>query len=269
MKSTKALALHEHGLIMLPFYEGFDIHIKTLMDSWRNFCTQDLEHKETFIFTSNGGYEYKDQSKRDYKENFHISLGYSPEVFQNEIDKKLFLSARMLINESFPLIKDISEIMGEESDFDLSKLVLDAKNRWTIRLLHYPPHKNSKKELLADPHIDKGITVHLTEDREGLEVFWKGKWVVPHMMANHVLTYPGMLAQYYSSFPALCHRVRALPETLEFGRNSIVMFIDFGDVVYDKKVFGSTQEVFPEGENYKMSSQEFSKFFTKTKTRVL
>lgn len=269
MKETLALALVGHGLINLPYEQNIDANIQQLMNFWKKFCSQEQEHKVQFSFGLTGGYEFKDKNQRDYKENFHISLGYMPaDCNLNEIDKALFLSAKGVINLVTPIVMEIAEIIGSKSMFDLPKIVHEAKEKWTIRLIHYP----SRNEIItAASHVDKGITIHLDEDAEGLEILWNGVWTTACPMHNHVLAYPGMLVQYYSGsqFPALCHRVKTTREVAKQGRNSIVMFIDFGDVVYDKQTHGPTQDVFPAGENYGMSFEEFSKYFVPKIKQVL
>lgn len=269
MRETLALALVGHGLINLPYEPNIDANIQQLMNSWKKFCSQEQKHKEQFSFGITGGYEFKDKNQRDYKENFHISLGYiPPDCNLSEIDRALFLSAKGVINLVTPIVMEIAEIIGSKSMFDLPKIVQESKEKWTLRLLHYPS-RNGK--ITAASHVDKGITIHLDEDAEGLEVLWNGVWTKAHPMHHHVLAYPGMLGQYYSGshFPALCHRVETTHEVGRRGRNSIVMFIDFGDVVYDKKTHGPTQDVFPAGENYGVSFDEFSKYFTPIQKQIL
>lgn len=263
IKSPTTKALKHFGYIQVSYATDLRHLISLAMQTWKQFWNQNLEHKKEFEFTPHGGYEFKDQSMPDFKENFHVSLDFvpAPNIALSNIDIAFIDAAKNLIKHSIPTVKEVAKIMGEGSNFDLETLIVQAKNKWSLRFLHYPPRMTNSD--LAESHIDKGITIHFDEDRPGLEVFWQNEWQTAHPMAGYVLAYPGMLGQYYSKceFAALCHRVTALPETLEKGRNSVVLFLDFGDVIYAKETFGRTQDVFPAGENYHMNFESFKKYF--------
>jgi len=271
LTSQKAIALKEHGYVQIPYEKHINYFIKTTMELWKKFHNQELSHKLKFVFGEEGGYEYKGPTDPDYKENFHISLSYNPDYpWMTNIDRDFICAAQKLIFESMNIALEVAGILDEGTDtFNVPGLTNESQNSWMLRLLHYPPRES--KDLLAIPHIDKAVTIHLDEDAPGLQILWKNEWQSVEPMAGHVLAYPGMLGQYYSEceFPALCHRVQATEQTCLKGRNSIVLFVRFGDVVYDKGTFGKTQERFPNGENYDLSFLEFEKFFTDLENKVL
>lgn len=264
-QKNKALTLKMYGHTQVKYEEDLKRSLYDLMRSWRNFCAQGIEHKQEFVMTLAGGYESKNKIGQtfDQKENFHVSMAYEPSHNNlTEIDTEFIFNSKLTIQAMFKLTLEIAEIFGYGSDFDLKKLFSEAQENHTLRLLHYPAGNDEK--IIAQPHVDKGITIHLLEDAPGLELLWRGVWRAVHPAPGHLLTYSGMLGQYYSQceFPALCHRVVSTPKTFAYGRNSIVMFIDFGDVVYDKETFGRTQDVFPNGENYNLNFNAFKKYFT-------
>lgn len=229
--------------------------------AWKQFCLLRLDQKEKHFFGKNGGYEYKDENCQDHKENFHLTLDYSlPSNISTPAEWIFVDIGKEFIYESFIVVKNMIKIMSDAIEVDLTDIVCKNIHMWTLRFLYYPPQK---REYLAISHIDKGITTHWYEDAPGLQVFWNGRWHNVSHDKNHVQGYFGLLGQYYShsNFPALCHRVVSSKETQERGRNSIVMFSDFGDVRYNKELFGSTQKVFPAGENYNMSFEELKRYF--------
>jgi isopenicillin N synthase-like dioxygenase len=233
----------------------------SLASSWKLFCSQSLRHKEKHIFGQNGGYEYKDENSQDHKENFHLTLDYSTSFKVNTLADIVFIDkGKKFIHKSFTVISEIVQIMSDTIEVDLTDIVCNDISRWVLRFLYYPPQK---REYLAISHIDKCITAHWYEDAPGLQIFWNGTWHNVQHKENCVHGYFGLLGQYYSrsNFPALCHRVISSKETRERGRNSIVMFSDFGNVRYNKDFFGPTQKVFPTGENYNMSFEELKKYF--------
>lgn len=264
------IGLKEHGYVFIPHQIDKEI-IKRLISKWIEFHSQPLEHKKTFVFGENGGYEYKGPEHPDFKENFHISLNYLENNIHtyNGIDMNFFNIASAFIYENKDLIKEAVNIvtLGNLSELQVEEAVMNAQ----LRFLHYPSRDFVEGGILAIPHVDKGITIHFTEDAPGFQVLWKGRWINVGQMANHILAYPGLLGQYYSKceFPALCHRVVNTKETSEKGRNSIVMFIDPGNVTYNKSKYGKTQETFSCGENYNLDFETFKEFFTTLENKVL
>ena len=248
--------------------------IHNALEAWKQFCSLSLEQKQAHTFGFEGGYEYKDSKQLDYKENFHYSLLYKPAFTMQDSRELNFLSSSChLMQETVvPLVQKIAHgfqvISGSSVNFEQ---LLDAdRNRWTLRYLHYPENKNPDNQFLSFPRTDKNISIHLMEDAPGLEILWNGTWHTAAPQEEYALVYPGMNAQYYSKckLTATCHRVRAMPANRK-GRYSLVAFLDFGDIVYDKEAYGSTHQNFSKGENYKMSFEEFRTYFTNFENAVL
>jgi hypothetical protein len=269
MDNTKVINdFLENGYFKYPIKENVQSKLGRIVDLWRQFRFQEMSLKRTHVFDDKrGGYEYKDPESLDFKENFHISLSYQLPKTATLIDKLFVEKSKEFILATFQNLSEMLEIFDEASQADMRDIVLDSIGHWQLRFLYDPPRSGIKtqNEFLAAPHIDKGITTHWYEDTGGLEILWNDQWSLVEGESGVVHGYFGMSGQLYSNsrFPALCHRVVANPHTIEFGRTSIVMFHDFGDYIYDKEQWGSTQEVFPKGENYKMPIEEFSKYFKK------
>jgi isopenicillin N synthase-like dioxygenase len=270
MNNMQQIGLKEHGYVFIPHQIDKEI-IQRLISKWIEFYNQPLEHKKTFVFNEYGGYEYKGPESLDFKENFHFSLEYIKKDFRayNGTDMNLFNIASGFLHENKVLVKEVVELFCKDSlsEEQIEEAVLNAQ----LRFLHYPPRDFVEGGILAIPHVDKGITIHFTEDAPGFQILWKEKWIDVRQMASHILVYPGLLGQYYSKceFPALCHRVVNTNEASKNGRNSIVMFIDPGDVTYNKKDYGKTQETFSKGENYNLTFDTFKDFFTTLENKVL
>lgn len=240
--------------------------INNLSKHWHWFYEQPHFEKSRHPFQDYiGGYEFKGEGSLDYKENFHYSLKYQIPLTGSSINVAFLKSNEQVIRECYDWAKRIVTQMDRASGSNMASL-LDIE-RFTLRCLHYFPTFGTQREndLLAASHIDKGITIHLYEDCSGLEILWNGQWVKVLHDPKKALGYFGMLGQLYSNctFPALCHRVAPTPYSSRHGRSPIVLFIDFGDQVYDKETWGLTQQVFPNGENYNMPIEEFSKYFKK------
>ena len=233
-----------------------------LMGFWKKFLFQPSKDKLLQPFDDYlGGYEYRGPKSLDYKENFHISLDYELPDNATQITKEFVSFAKEYILDIKNTVIEMVSIMDQAGNSNLSKLILDpVKARWTMRCINYPMQF---RKLLAASHIDKGITIHITETSKGLKIFWKGKWHLVKGDKSKMHGYFGMLGQLYSNsaFPALTHKVVSTLTSMFFGRKTIVLFIDFGDYIYDKASWGPTQKVFPNGENYDMSQQEFFKYF--------
>lgn len=257
------------GYFEYPIVNSLKKDLSKLAEYWRLFYEQPLSEKEKHIFSDYvGGYEYKGPESLDYKENFHLSLKYKiPENSTSLVDFAFLTSAKKFISSSWHMIVPMIEIMDQATDSNMASLLIE--DNFTLRFLHYFPREGTSLEnnFLAAPHIDKGVTIHFYEDHPGLQVLWGNQWNKVYHNPDNVHGYFGMLGQLYSNcgFPALCHRVVPTPKTIKYGRTSIVLFIDFGDKIYNKEKFGSTQKVFPNGENYNMPIEDFSKYFINQK----
>lgn len=270
MRNNVIKQFKDNGYFTYPFPENLNSDCRYLASLWKHFCQLSIEQKKQYaFFESIGGYEFKDKDSLDFKENFHFSLKgyqhYKEAILNPGTASLLFMQAEKTIRDSFVYVEKMFEIFDQLSGVNMTSM-LDI-NRFTLRFLHYFPRIEARKpsDFLAAPHVDKGMTIHLFETTSGLEVLWDGAWRKAVHDPGKVLGYFGLLGQYYSKskFPALCHRVAPTPITMKHGRSSIVLFVDFGDVVYDKETWGSTQKVFSSGENYNMPIKEFSKYFKK------
>jgi hypothetical protein len=254
----------ENGYFEYPIFDLYK-PIQKLANYWQVFCDQPYFEKNKFYFSEeSGGYEYQGEESLDFKETFHFSLNNN-----FSFNDKSSASVALLKNSedfltSFQfLVKDIIEIIDKASGTNMASM-LDLE-RFILRFNTYFPTIGTQREksLLAAPHIDKGITIHLYEDCSGFEILWKGQWSKVIHRQKFLIGYFGMLGQFYSkgNFPALCHRVSPHMKSIQHGRRAIVLFIDFGDYIYDKEKWGSTQKVFPNGENYGMPFEEFLQYF--------
>ncbi len=262
--TTKQHALLTHGYIQSPYPARLEKEVDFMLKLWKAFCEQNLKHKQQYTFARPGGYEYKGPTEKDYKENFHISLNYDhslDDTFVSKTDTDFFSHAKKLINNNIHVVEEIIDTMDIYGT--MREMIITSKDIWTLRLLHYPKRPYCDEKFLAVAHPDKaGITIHLTETMEGLEVLWNASWKPISKMAHHIIAYPGLTTQYHTKglVKGLTHRVRMMPEIEKESRYSIVLFIDFGDIFYNKTL-GNTAEIFPNGENYLLGFKEFSKYF--------
>lgn len=250
--------------------EILKLKLKEIVNLWHSFRSQPLAHRETHIYDEQkGGYEYKKLGSVDYKENFHVSLMYDWGPNATPIDKIFIQKSKDFIILTYEVMSEILDIFDKTSQSRIKGMVLDSLTRWQLRFLYYPPthslETQDQNKFLAVPHVDKSLTTHWYESVRGFEILWNGEWIPLEAELDHILGYFGLSGQLYADcvIPGLCHRVVASPETIETGRTSIVMFHDFGNYLFDKQIWGSTNKVFPNGENYKMPIQEFSKYFIK------
>lgn len=259
--------LQKNGYITLPIEEQVRMDIQKALDAWKEFCRLPKEAKGSYIFSQGVGYESSVPGRVDTKETFQLTHPYGVEKFsaahhftfaeQNFFDLALYLLTLLEYD-----VSKIAEAMGASEE--LQKAIYRDKYRWKMRFLHYPSRTYQEGSLIAAPHTDKaGFTIHLTEDMEGLEIFWNDRWNPIGTDTTNIIAYPGMTMQYHTQGIAkgICHQVRMMPEIAHRSRYSIVLFIDFGNIHYDKATWGNTQKVFPCGENYKMPFEEYKKYF--------
>lgn len=260
------LASTGYATVALP--KNLKKRLDSLDHFWKEFCQQDAHQKSKFIFTSDGGYEYKNEDQLDFKENFHVSLSLQ---LKNETltktDRYFLTSAFDVLNEVAPLVHYIAELISKESNSNFLSLLGDQK-LWSLRCLHYMP---SGKEVIAYPHVDKGpFTLHLRESVGGLEYFWQGTWRSLDFSHGETGYFPGLLGQYHSDclIKGLSHRVVSTPDSRRHGRYSIVLFLDTAHPIqYNKAKFGPSQTCFTPGQNYDMALDEFKQYFVKTNDR--
>ncbi len=264
-KNSAVAHLKQNGYFSLPVADlSFAQKMEHFDSLWQEFLAQPLEVKQRHAFANDNGYEYKGPDNPDYKENFHLSLGYELPEASTDIDKAFIAIGKSILRDIVPTVRDVMDVVQEESGIDMFTPAMRAHNEWILRSLYYPPDiPGKRRDFLALPHIDKGMTIHLDETNDGLEIKWDGQWVKVPGRKGYVHGYAGMLGQYHSEchLKALCHQVVSTPVSQQFGRRSHVIFIDHGDVRYNKAKFGSTQTNFPNGENYTMSFEEFKQYF--------
>lgn len=265
--SDLRLALQSNGYVMIPHQNTKD-EIRNLFRVWKKFLAEPLSVKQKLIITKEGGYEYKGFEERDYKENFHLSLSYlynSKNSF-NQSELNFLVKGATFLRKNIKLIAYAAKLICGDSFTD--EYLYSCAESAILRFIYYPPQN---REVIAFPHVDKGITMHFAEDASGFQIFWNDEWKYVDVEDGYIIVYSGLLGQLYSRcrFPALCHRVVNSDSVKEKGRNSIVLFFDPGQLIYDKKRCGPTQKRFPKGENYKILFSEFKTLFIKKDIDVL
>jgi hypothetical protein len=256
------------GLTYLSVPDSFSALTQELDGLWKAFCAQSIAHKRMHVKIQGLGYEFSDENSRDFKEHFHVGIPYKMPRLFSHTDKLYVECSKAVLVAAKPIVYEYASHLSDKAGLDFGALVLSGFDEWVSRSLKYFPRTMTQIEsantAAAAPHVDKGLTFGLRESASGLMVYWKGEWVPLEYKPGHIHSYAGLLAQYYTkcALTALCHEVVSNPLTEVTGRTSHVLFADFGDMRYDKNTHGSTQEVFPCGENYGMSFEEFSKYFT-------
>lgn len=239
--------------------------VRSLANAWSAFLRQPLEEKLKLSYVDGVGYENKGPDDPDYKEDFHITLAYTPDYNRNlSVTTALFIKAAHDVLENQSIVMPLAELLTESSDFNFVERMMANPERWIVRCLYYPPQQ---REFLAAEHPDKGpATLHVYDSTPGLQGYWNGSWkALDFKHGEEAVCYPGLLGQYYSkcNVKALPHRVVSTQESRANGRISVVLFADFEtEVRYNKPAFGRTQDVFKNGSNIGMSFEEFETYFT-------
>lgn len=270
--------LKSKGFVNLAYPQQLRIVVIKAEESWEEFCALPPEIKQLFSYSSKSagvGYENKDGSgnKGDIKENFDISLAGQSFLMdvvnkysdQHPIIREFVSNALLLLKEMSPFIISFAESC--ENNFNLVGFkdeINSGSEAFFVRFIHYPPQK-SKGESTAQAHLDQsGFTLHLFESAPGLEYMtFDGEWKPMPVSSSETVIIPDMQMQLRSggSLKALWHRVVANEETSKNGRYSAVSFVQFVNTpIYNKEVYGRLQEK-PEGFNYEIDPEEFSRFF--------
>lgn len=266
-------SFQDRGYVQIVYPSKLKVAVLDAMKSWKNFCALPEETKTKVLYEENAGYELKKTpgDTLDLKENFHITLRRQKELKEQAsqntgIKDTDFIDAGVeLISLVEPMILNFARQL--EKDFSLpglAKEVVDNRENWTLRFLHYFGGCNPGDEI-ASPHADKGgFTLHLYESDPGLECLtYDKKWVEMPVSESDTVVIPGMQLQYRSNnaLKALCHRVVATPKTAKSGRFSAVLFVGMKNVAsYNKDAVGRLQQFAP-GFNYNVSFGELSKLF--------
>jgi isopenicillin N synthase-like dioxygenase len=262
-------SLANQGYARTQYYPGVQFAVNDAISAWKDFCDQPVNHKGLIPFEDNGGYENKDKLQNpelmDHKEDFHVTRRYhfDSTFKQTARDAHFMYAASMLFAAINQVLVDVSIALSTITNVDFKNLATSIQDGWTLRFLHYYPQDS---QVLAHQHVDKGgHTLHLYDSTPGFERYWDGKWQSMSFPHDSMVFFPGMLGQYYShsQLKALAHRVVSSPESKKFGRYSIVLFNDYAkaDMVYDKEKYGSTQKLFPPGQNYGMDFEHFKHYF--------
>jgi isopenicillin N synthase-like dioxygenase len=267
--------LRESGLINITYPDSLRGAVEKAVDSWKNFCQLPATEKMVFTFLEDkhgdgAGYELKEkkESKRDLKENFHVTLFQHTRLTQIANNRTFpFLNdAKILLDRIEPLIVEFAESL--EKEYKMEGLVAEVKSSkpyWILRYLHYFGDQEEGCEIAA-PHADKGgFTLHLFESDAGLEYYCmhQSVWKPMPVDEKQTVIIPAIQLQLWSKgdLKALYHRVVATEKTARQGRFSMVCFIPFQSIpMYNKKLYGSMQ-VHETGFNYRLSHQEFARLF--------
>ncbi len=257
-KKMKYELLRSNGLFQNPISPSLALESTDLMEAWKKFCDQDLDHKKIYVKErfDDCGYVLTDK-----EESFTMSLGqknFNDETMSG-IDGIMLDRIKNTLSHLYESIVPIVDVFDVSSWFDLPKNLRETKRYWKLKFTKYFPAPY--QTIISPSHVDNGITVLIIEDQPGLEILWKDRWELVSPSHEHVLIYPGLNIQYYSEceIPALNHRI--ISNSPDLCRNSINLFLDFSDIGYDRMRFGSTKKVFPDGLNYKMPFSKFKEYF--------
>jgi len=258
-----------YGIIEYP--ESLKNVVSKLMENFRSFCDQSLEHKQNLSYQNSMGYENRDKvinsESVDHKESFYIKAGYEiPKAFlPSEIDEAFVSSCKNLLDEAFELILGTTKIFSEIAGVDLEQYF--NRSALTLRAIHYYPDSSTE---IAHHHVDRGgQTYHLFETTDGLEAYWNEKWNKIVFNQNQLIYFPCIQAQYASQcfLKGLCHRVVSNNNSIQHGRYSLVLFIDYNKLPYKYSMNkqGPIEKAFMPGQNYTMPFSELENYFEEKK----
>lgn len=259
--------IENSGYGTVPYSSQLKVNVIDLMNKFESFCAQSLEHKHNMLYRSSVGYENRDRitdpTSVDHKESFYIKNNYEfPKTFTpSETDKEFVLGCKFLLKELIPLVLNSTAVLSEVADNDLGKYFDESS--LTLRAIHYYPDSSTE---IAYHHIDRGgHTYHLYETTDGLEAYWQGFWSKIIFDQDQMAYFPGLQAQFASkcALKGLCHRVISNNHSIQYGRYSLVLFIDYHKLghkySFNKK--GPIEKVFLPGQNYEMPFLELRGFF--------
>ena len=263
--------LDKFGYGIIDYPESLKNTVSELMKNFKSFCDQSLEHKQNLSYQNSMGYENRDRTINpesvDHKESFYIKAGYEmPRAFlPSKIDEDFVSSCKNLLDETFELIMSTTEIFSEIAGVDLQQYF--DRSALTLRTIHYYPDSSTE---IAHHHVDRGgQTYHLFETTDGLEAYWQGKWNKIIFDQNQMIYFPCIQAQYASrcELKGLCHRVVSNNDSMQYGRYSLVLFIDYNKLPYkysmNKK--GPIEKAFMPGQNYVMPFSELENYLEEKK----
>lgn len=266
----------KEGFVEIEYPERLRVAVLEMEQSWRNFCALPEETKTLFPYSKESagvGYELKNKKgdQLDLKENFNFTLEQANWLMDSAINlgikelihlvDKCKAVAIEIQSEIASFSKEVEEQFGIKG---FNQEVVDSKNIYYIRLIHYFGNRQVGDET-ATSHVDKsGFTFHLYEDTPGLQrLTYERNWMDLPVSDGFTQIIPNMQLQYKTEgkLKATCHRVVATKKSSEAGRFSAVCFVMLKNTPrYNKESAGRLQEREP-GFNYTQSHEDFSKFF--------
>lgn len=254
-----------------PYSSQLKSNVIDLMSKFGSFCGQSLDHKQNMLYQSSMGYENRDRladpTSVDHKESFYIKNNYEfPKTFTpSEVDKEFVLGCKFLLKEIFPLVMNSTAILSDVGGNDLSQYFDETS--LTLRAIHYYPDTSVE---IAYHHVDRGgHTYHLYETTDGLEAYWQGTWNKIMFDKGQMAYFPGLQAQFASKclLKGLCHRVISNTQSVQHGRYSLVLFIDYHKLGYKYSLnkSGPIEKAFLPGQNYEIPFIELRDFFEERK----
>ena len=269
--------LKSSGFVSVEYPLRLRALVLNAMESWKAFCELPLETKQKL----SGGDRVKDfgymlrsdsgpraDSKEQFhavRENFPLLLPKAKEINDSrateyiEAIDALIVAMRPMVQNFASRVEEHFGLIGFEND------VMKCQDSWTFRYLRYPP---GARPMLANAHADRGgFTFHLGETQEGGEFFdvKKYEWRSWPLSDTQTIIFPSMNLQYRSRgrLKALWHRVVPNEKSVEYGRYSMVAFIDIDS---SHHIDGSRfrMQEFEPGFNYGLSFEEFAKYFVAT-----
>jgi hypothetical protein len=266
--------LQEQHYAIVEVDEQLHSIIVRYQELWARFVSLPLSEKQKIKYIDGTGYEFKQGTTFDEKDNFHFRISQLFRMLDDAEGDNIKL--RNILNEFFllgtHLIWYYKDFLYRNIYLDFSSIVkeevlrrfFNSYREWILRSLFYHPKQEVEVDV-ADAHPDKGfITMASYSSCPGLQYFdvTTQKWKDVVLKENEIFIMLGLQGQYVtnSKVKALYHRAVNHPETIEKGRYAQVGFLDigFGTPKYNKKKHGSTQ-LKPLAFNYNVSHEEFLK----------
>lgn len=269
------------GYQLMPYPDRLKKATDELAEAQKEWFAQPQAEKDKFKFSIKGGYEgpYSKSERVDFKETFHYTIAFADKLHRHTLtdaDKKMLRAAYKVMHLMRSNIREFIQMVERTSGFKLMKRVMKNFKIWTLRLLNYFP---GKKPELAAPHPDKGFmtaVIHQSEEGHQNLSLDRSEWRDMHAGKENILMFSGLIMQLLTGcvFKGLCHRVIANKNSMKYGRQSAVLFVDIRGIYLNKYPNGmdkpkvNSQTLFPNGDNYlydpngPLPPEEFNKFFT-------
>lgn len=270
--------LQSLGLVNVDYPQQPRDAVESAVNLWKQFCELPSEIKTKFEFiqrhADGTGYEVKEEkgARKDLKENFQVTqfdynrLHTIAKDAKNATALSFIENARDLVDVIEPVVMQFAHSVEDHYAIPgMAKGVLEAKDLWIVRYLHYFNERQPGEEI-ATSHIDKAsFTLHLYESHGGLQYLnhQSREWLEMPVADGQTVIIPAMQLQLNSEgkLKALYHRVVATEETAQTGRYSMVCFVPvLGSRLYNKDSRGRLQHYEP-GFNYDLPHEQFSELF--------